>query len=516
MAETVAPVVHGVRRWLIAVGAFAAGAVGAGAALGWALGSAGAWAGGGSTHAAWAAAAIVAAYAGREAGLLRLPIPQLRRQVPQRWREVLPLPATAFLYGAGLGLGFVTYVPVATFAAVVAAVVLADPAGGRRRARRVRRRPRDRPRRRDRRPARLGRGGRPVRARGPVAAGRAAAACASRTRARWRRSRACSLRPRRPPPPSPRCGSTSAPIMSPIRRPGLPASSRGIRSTGGVVQGKLRVNGVVQRPPRQDARRRRHAGRRRHRLGVSRSSTPAASPSCAPSSSRAPSRRSSTTGSSIGGSPPRRRLILYDLGTNQSRVIATVKMRSDLGEPDISGRRVVLLGDREGAEARSGSTGSDLQTTRRVLQTPIWAYSHASINGTPSSYVRQGSSGVAVWRLDLASGQDSARLPDRRTARATRCGRRPRRRRPPTSRSTRSRSRSSGMLEAWQPRLRRRVSCAPHSSRRRSGARPISTASATCPCSPRSSRATSRRRCPSTRPRRASRWPTSWPTSTAS
>ena len=58
----------------------------------------------------------------------------------------------------------------------------------------------------------------------------------------------------------------------------------------------------------------------------------------------------------------RRHLILYDLSTNQSRVIATVKMRSDLGEPDISGRRVVVLGDRAGAGARSGSTGG---TSRR-------------------------------------------------------------------------------------------------------------------------------------------------------
>ena len=228
MAETVAPVVHGVRRWLVAVAAFAAGAVGAGAALGWALGSASPWAGGGSTHAVWAAAAVVAAYAAREVGLLRLPVPQLRRQVPQRWREVLPLPATGFLYGAGLGLGFVTYVPVATFAAVIAAVVLADPAAG---------------------AVALGAFG-VGRAIALVAAtaglrdwdaaadryeragggcGPAAAACASQTRARWRRSRACSLRPRRPPPPSQRCGSTSAPIMSPIRRPGRGTSSRGIR-----------------------------------------------------------------------------------------------------------------------------------------------------------------------------------------------------------------------------------------------------------------------------------------------
>ena len=46
----------------------------------------------------------------------------------------------------------------------------------------------------------------------------------------------------------------------------------------------------------------------------------------------------------------------------------------------------------------------DLQTTRRVLETPIWLYSHASISGDSVVYVRQAGSGAAVWRLDLVSG----------------------------------------------------------------------------------------------------------------
>ena len=58
----------------------------------------------------------------------------------------------------------------------------------------------------------------------------------------------------------------------------------------------------------------------------------------------------------------RRRLILYDLSTNQSRVIATVKMRSDLGEPDISGRRVVFSVTGQGPEL---DPGLPVRTSRR-------------------------------------------------------------------------------------------------------------------------------------------------------
>ncbi len=401
MAETVAPVVHGVRRWLIAVGAFAAGAIATGAALGWALGSAGAWAGGGSAHAAWAAAAIVAAYAGREAGLLRLPVPQLRRQVPQRWREVLPLPATAFLYGAGLGVGFVTYVPVATFAAVVAAIVLADPAAG-------------------------------AVALGAFGAGRAivlvaataglrdwdAAADRFERAGRWLRAGGGGLRVANAGAMAALAGvlvATAAPaaavaavrldlgshhVADPSPGPGHVLAWDQV--AGGVVQGKLRVNGVVHdlpgRTPDVDGT----------RVVVDTGSA----------------FQIVDTGSlgvmrtlQLKGTEPalfdhwlvyrrvttKRRLILYNLGTNQSQVIATVKMRSDLGEPDISGRRVAYTVTGKGRSSLR-IYRIDLRTTRRELQTPIWAYSHASISGDTVVYVRQGASGAAVWRLDLASG----------------------------------------------------------------------------------------------------------------
>jgi hypothetical protein len=66
--------------------------------------------------------------AAREAGIVRLPLPQLRRQVPERWRSELPLPVWSVGYGIGLGLGFLTFQPVATFwVACAAAVALGKP-----------------------------------------------------------------------------------------------------------------------------------------------------------------------------------------------------------------------------------------------------------------------------------------------------------------------------------------------------------------------------------------------------
>ena len=401
MAETVAPVVHGVRRWLIAVAAFAAGAMGAGAALGWALGSAGAWAGGGSTHAAWAAAAIVAAYAGREAGILRLPVPQLRRQVPQRWREMLPLPATAFLYGAGLGLGFITYVPVATFAAVVAAVVLADPAAG-------------------------------AVALAAFGAGRAIVLVAATAGLRdwdaaadryeraggWLRARGGGLRTANAGAMAALAGVlvvTAAPaaavaavrldlgshhVADPSTGPGHVLAWDQV--TGGVIQGKLRVNGVVHDLP----------GRTPDVDGTRVVVDTGSEFQIVDTGSLAVLRTLQLKGTEPAlfdhwlvyrRVTTNRRLILYDLGTNQSRVIATASRRRDIGEPDISGRRVVYS---ETGKGRSSIRvyRIDLRTTRRVLQTPIWSYSHASISGDTVVYVRQASSGAAVWRLDLASG----------------------------------------------------------------------------------------------------------------
>ncbi len=402
MAETVAPVVHGVRRWLIAVAAFTAGAVAAGAALGWALGTAGAWAGGGSAHAAWAAAAIVAAYAGREAGLLRLPVPQLRRQVPQRWREVLPLPATAVLYGAGLGVGFVTYVPVATFAAVVAAIVLADPAAG-------------------------------AVALGAFGAGRALVLVAATAglrdwdqaadrferAGRWLRAGGGGLRTANAGAMAALAGvlvATAAPaaavaavqldlgshhVADPAPGPGHVLAWDQV--AGGVVQGKLRVGGVVHDLP----------GRTPDIDGTRVVVDTGSAFQIVDTGSLAVMRTLQLKGTEPAlfdhwlvyrRVTTKRQLILYNLGTNQSRVIATVRMRSDLGEPDISGRRVAYTVTGKGRSSLR-IYRIDLQTTRRVLETPIWAYSHASISGDSVVYVRQAAHGAAVWRLDLVSGR---------------------------------------------------------------------------------------------------------------
>ena len=43
--------------------------------------------------------------AAREAGWLRVPLPQVAHQVPERWRREWPLAGWSLAYGAGLGLG---------------------------------------------------------------------------------------------------------------------------------------------------------------------------------------------------------------------------------------------------------------------------------------------------------------------------------------------------------------------------------------------------------------------------
>jgi MFS family permease len=56
-----------------------------------------------------AAAAIAAVAAVLEARGTRI-VPQIRRQLPERWRWVMPMPLAAGLYGVLLGLGFTTFV----------------------------------------------------------------------------------------------------------------------------------------------------------------------------------------------------------------------------------------------------------------------------------------------------------------------------------------------------------------------------------------------------------------------
>jgi hypothetical protein len=127
MLETFTPAVCGSRkRQLIAQALFTVAAVATSAALGLALGLAGDVLGAG--HAVLAAAALALVAAARELGLVGFPLPQARRQVPERWRFELPLPLWATGYGAGLGAGFFTFQPVSTFwVACAGALALARP-----------------------------------------------------------------------------------------------------------------------------------------------------------------------------------------------------------------------------------------------------------------------------------------------------------------------------------------------------------------------------------------------------
>ena len=127
MLETFTPAVCGSRkRQIVAQALFAVSAVATAAVLGLALGLVGNALG--AERAVLVAAALALVAAAREAGLLRLPLPQARRQVPERWRFELPLPVWATGYGAGLGAGFFTFHPVSTFwIACAGALALARP-----------------------------------------------------------------------------------------------------------------------------------------------------------------------------------------------------------------------------------------------------------------------------------------------------------------------------------------------------------------------------------------------------
>src|SRR6187551_518943 len=116
MISTISPAGCGGRhRRNVALAAFALGAIAAAAALGLALGALGGRAGADRLAVALAVGALALVAAAREAGLVALPLPQLRRQVPERWRREWPLPLWSAAYGAGLGLGVLTHQAVATF-----------------------------------------------------------------------------------------------------------------------------------------------------------------------------------------------------------------------------------------------------------------------------------------------------------------------------------------------------------------------------------------------------------------
>jgi hypothetical protein len=124
MVETITPVVHGGSRarWAVAITLHALAAAIAAAAFGAALGGAGRVLGAPWGNGAPLVVAVVAAWAfAHEAFGVPFPIPQLRRQVPGWWRTFFSPFASATLYGAALGIGFLTYLLHATLVVVALA-----------------------------------------------------------------------------------------------------------------------------------------------------------------------------------------------------------------------------------------------------------------------------------------------------------------------------------------------------------------------------------------------------------
>ena len=132
MVDTLAPQGYAqrMRTTVVACMTFALGALAGGVAtfgglalLGGALGA------GQGGAVAIAVALLLAAAAGDLAG--RRIVPQVRRQVPESWRRVLPVPLAAGLYGVLLGLGFTTFVlSFAVYALAAACLALGDVQAG--------------------------------------------------------------------------------------------------------------------------------------------------------------------------------------------------------------------------------------------------------------------------------------------------------------------------------------------------------------------------------------------------
>ena len=129
MVETIAPVVHGRRRdYYLAVALHTLAAVVAGAGFGTLLAATGKLLG-----APWGDAGVFAItgvailYAARELFGLPVPLFDRKQQVPDWWRTFYSPPVAASLYGAGLGIGFLTFLRYGTYVVVsIVAVASGD------------------------------------------------------------------------------------------------------------------------------------------------------------------------------------------------------------------------------------------------------------------------------------------------------------------------------------------------------------------------------------------------------
>lgn len=133
MVETIAPVVYGNRRdYRIAVVLHALAAGIAGAVFGSVLGLIGLALGGPWGDSGLVAVALIAlAYAARELVGLPMPLFDRKRQVPDWWRTFYSPRIAAILYGAGLGIGYLTFLRFGTYVVVSgAAIASGDPLVG--------------------------------------------------------------------------------------------------------------------------------------------------------------------------------------------------------------------------------------------------------------------------------------------------------------------------------------------------------------------------------------------------
>ena len=400
MVETIVPVVHGTRTWLISVMLFAAGATGSAALVGLLLGAALPTGGRGVVVAVALFALVEAA---SEAGLVRVPTPQLRRQVPERWRERHSQPVAALLYGVGLGLGFATYLPVATLIVVSIAVAALLSAGdgavvlgafglGRAIALAVgtlRVRSYEQATGRIEQMARLGI--RRLRRLNAVALLVLAALLAlGLDTAVARAATQLDLGP--------------APVADPSASPDLLAFDR--VNPDGSLTGVLRAGGVFTdlpgiAPDLDGTQVVVDTGPEFEIVDTSTMSVvrtlPLVGTQPALSGTWLVFRRGVSSG---------RQIVLYDLTNDTEKVIAQTPYAVDLGAPDISYPRVAY--HRTGSERSSVivyriDTGSSV----RLRTTVRYAYSSPSINGSIVVYVRQTLLGMQLYRFNLATGSEA-------------------------------------------------------------------------------------------------------------
>ena len=133
MIETIGPVGHRSGRATTAAACvtFAAGALAGGVATFAAMAALGRLAHGAGGEVAYGIAAAIAIVAALLEARGAPIVPQVRRQVPEHWRRVLPMPLAAGLYGILLGLGFTTFVlTFGVFALAAIAFAVGDPAVG--------------------------------------------------------------------------------------------------------------------------------------------------------------------------------------------------------------------------------------------------------------------------------------------------------------------------------------------------------------------------------------------------